>query len=70
MLTDKQKEFLDNCEDPAVLALWILERAHSKQYDQITVKNIQQMSFRGAELMHAAGDYLYHRAIEEINRDA
>lgn len=66
-LNDKQKAFLDDCEDPAVLALWMLERYH-EGYDHLVIKNGQQMTFRGPDLMRAAGDYLYERAVREIQQ--
>lgn len=64
-LTDKQKVYLDDVEEPLDVAAWAL-RMIREGYTSGVIKNGRQMTFRGTATLKAVADYL----IDEVAKRA
>ena len=51
-LTDKQKAFLDDLEEPAEVGQWMAER-HAAGEERLTIKNGRQLTFKGPSIASA-----------------
>jgi hypothetical protein len=52
MLTDKQKAFLDNLEEPEWTVQWMAERLAAGE-ERLTIKNGRQLTFKGKDIESA-----------------
>lgn len=52
MLTDKQRAYLDDLEDPAGVGQWMAERRAAGE-ERLTIKNVRQMTFKDSDIEKA-----------------
>ena len=52
MLTDKQKAYLDDLEEPEDVGQWMAER-YAAGERRLTIKNVRQMTFKDQDIEKA-----------------